>query len=213
MKRAAMSSRRQKASAGGSTRRRGPFAPVASALIVLVCLNGTPGWPQSSAPGKATPAEQAHELWREGASLHLEGRYEAAVARFRRAIKLHPTAEAHTYLGWSLSRLGRYEDAITECRRAIELDPQYGNPYNDIGAYLIELGRPDEAVPWLHRALEAERYCCYHFAHFNLGRAFLLKGHVAAARRAFVRALLRNPNYRPALRALELLERGGIGGA
>ena len=51
----------------------------------------------------------------------------------------YPTAEAYTFLGWTYHFQGRIEDAIAECKRAIEVDPEFGNPYNDIGAYLIEL--------------------------------------------------------------------------
>ena len=47
---------------------------------------------------------------------------------------------------------GRPDDAIAECKIAIAVDPDFGNPYNDIGAYLIELGREEEAVTWLERA-------------------------------------------------------------
>src|SRR5262249_38344426 len=69
------------------------------------------------------------------------GRLEGPPANSRRSIAIHPTAEAHTFLGWTLSHLGRHEDAIAECKTAIAVDPLFGNPYNDIGAYLIELGR------------------------------------------------------------------------
>jgi len=37
------------------------------------------------------------------------------------------------------------------CKLAIGLDPDFGNPYNDIGAYLIELGQFDEAIPCCSR--------------------------------------------------------------
>jgi len=30
---------------------------------------------------------------------------------------------------------GRVEEAIAECKLAIELDPDFGNPYQRIGAY------------------------------------------------------------------------------
>ena len=33
--------------------------------------------------------------------------------------------------------------------------PGFGNPYNDIGSYLIALGRPKDAVPWLRKAMGA----------------------------------------------------------
>ncbi|HSA82309.1 MAG TPA: tetratricopeptide repeat protein [Geminicoccaceae bacterium] len=107
---------------------------------------------------------EAYLLWQEGYQLHLAGAYEEAIKRFEASIEVHPTAEAHTFPGWSMSYLGRLEQAIAECEKAIALDPDYGNPYNDIGVYLIDLGRPDEAIGWLEKALGAKRYCCYQFS-------------------------------------------------
>jgi len=190
----------------------------APALLLALAVAGASGPGAASAStkpeagGVATADQRARERWRDGARLHLEGRYAEAIAAFRESIAARPTPEGHTYLGWSLAALGRLEEAIVECRRAIELDPDYGNPYNDIGAYLIRLGRPGEAIPWLERAIEAPRYCCRHFSHANLGRALLHLGRARAARRAFVRALQHRPNYPPALRALEYLDKRGLRG-
>ena len=89
------------------------------------------------------------------------------------------------------------------------MDPDYGNPYNDIGVYLIDLGRPEEAIPWLEKATRAKRYCCYQFPHFNLGRVFLTQGQMDEARRSFERALEYEPNYLPAERALEYIRAQG----
>jgi len=114
---------------------------------------------------------------------------------YRASINLYPSAEAHTFLGWRLSFDGRYEEAIDECKTAIGLDPTLGNPYNDIGAYLIELGRLDEAVDWLQKALNSDRYCCYCYSHCNLGRVYLLKGMGQLAKKEFDRALELNPGY------------------
>ena len=148
---------------------------------------------------------EAFTYWRNGYILHLAGRYEEATERFQRSIAAYPTAEGHTFLGWSLSELGQLEDAIVECEKAISLDSDYGNPYNDIGVYLIELGRPDEAVPWLQKAITAKRYCCYEYPHSNLGRILLSQGKIDAAKRSFERALSYNPEYVPAIAGLELI--------
>ena len=43
--------------------------------------------------------------------------------------------------------------ATAECLRAIEIDPHFGNPYNDIGDYLMQQGKLEEAIPWLRRSL------------------------------------------------------------
>ncbi len=156
------------------------------------------------------PGEQASVPWRQGYALHQLQRYEDATLFYRLSIGIHPTARAHTFLGWSLSYLGRLPEAIAECKKAISLDPDYGNPYNDIGVYLIDLGRPEEAVPWLEKAIAAKRYCCYQFAHFNLGRVLLNQGRIKAAKRAFERALSFDPGYTPAkvgLKAIVAYER------
>ena len=138
--------------------------------------------------------------------MHLSGRFAEATAFYRKSIEALPTAEAHTFLGWSLSYLGRLEEAITECKQAIEIDPDFGNPYNDIGVYLIDLGRSQESIPWFKRAIQSKRYCCYHYPYFNLGRVLLNRGEIEGARTAFQRALQIEPSYRPAIEGLELIE-------
>jgi Tfp pilus assembly protein PilF len=99
------------------------------------------------------------------------------------------------------------DQAIAECRTAIDIDPEFGNPYNDIGAYLIELRRFDDAIPWLERAIEAKRYEPRHFPHYNLGRAYLGKEMYARAARCFEEALEVEPRYRLAREALDSLRR------
>ncbi|MGA2847071.1 MAG: tetratricopeptide repeat protein, partial [Candidatus Acidiferrales bacterium] len=72
---------------------------------------------------------------------------------YTKSLDIFPTAEAHTFLGWTYHFQGKVDEAIAECKRAIEVDPEFGNPYNDIGSYLIALGRHDEAIPWLEQAI------------------------------------------------------------
>ena len=47
--------------------------------------------------------------------------------------------------------MGQLDEAIEECHRAIRTDPDFGNPYNDIGAYLIELNRLMKRSPGWNR--------------------------------------------------------------
>ncbi len=137
----------------------------------------------------------------------MEGDYERAAELYQSSIELQPTAEGHTFLGWTYRFQGKLEEAIGECKKAIELDPDFGNPYNDIGAYLLDLDRPDDAIPWLERAIEARRYEPRHFPHYNLGRAYLSKEMYADARRCFEKALHLEPRYQLATEALESLRR------
>jgi len=150
---------------------------------------------------------QAWELLQEAYQAQMDAEYEQAVDLYRRSIAIHPTAEAHTYLGWTLHFQGKLEEAIEECKKAIELDPDFGNPYNDIGAYLIELGRHDEAISWLERAIEAKRYDPRHYPYYNLGRVFVAKEMYNRAREYFEQALRIDPQYAQAKEALESLRR------
>lgn len=140
--------------------------------------------------------------------LQSAGELERAADAYERSGRLFATAEAHTFLGWTYSYMGRYDDAIRECQRAIEVDPAFGNPYNDIGAYLIELGRLDEAIPWLEKAVAASRYCCYFYAHTNLARVYMHKRMPEKARRSLQAALRVNPDYAPARELLRHLDGG-----
>ena len=97
------------------------------------------------------------------------------------------------------------ERAIEECKRAIETDPTFGNPYNDIGAYLIELNKLDEAIPYLQRAVRAGRYEARHYPHFNLSRVWLQKNQLADAIHELEEAVRLCPNYPAALKELARL--------
>jgi Tfp pilus assembly protein PilF len=132
----------------------------------------------------------------------MKGELEEAVNLYKRSLEAHPTAEAHTFLGWTYSFMGRLDDAIEECHRAIARDPDFGNPYNDIGAYLIEKRQFDEAIPWFEKAMQAKRYESPAFPHLNLGRVYEHKAEWGRALNCYKMALTLNPNYTLAKRSL-----------
>ena len=128
---------------------------------------------------------RATELWQKAYRDQIDGELDRAMERYQRSIEVYPTAEAHTFLGWALSVQGRLDEATDECRRAIEIDPQFGNPYNDIGVYLTQQGKPDEAIPWLEKAKQATRYEPRQYPFMNLGRIYLRQGRWWEALREF----------------------------
>ncbi len=149
--------------------------------------------------------EAARHWFEQGYRAQMEGRLDEAVDAYRKSIDIHPTAEAHTFLGWTFSFQGRHADAIAQCEEAIRVDPDFGNPYNDIGAYLIELGQWDDAVPWFERALQARRYEPRHYPHVNLARVYVKQGKLDDAIRELRAALRVEPKYPPAQRELHRL--------
>jgi tetratricopeptide (TPR) repeat protein len=136
-----------------------------------------------------TKEEQAAALFNAGVRAQEEGEIDRAIELYRDSIAILPTAEGHTFLGWALSYLGKLDDAIEHCHRAIEIDPDFGNPYNDIGVYLMQRDKLDEAIPWLERAKLASRYEPRHFPHINLGHIYTRRGELFKAIEEFNKAL------------------------
>ena len=149
--------------------------------------------------------EDARRYFERAYAEHMAGRFDEAIELYNQSLAACPTAEAHTFLGWVHSMQHRLEDAIGCCHRAIEVDPDFGNPYNDIGAYLIELGRLEEAVPWLERAKHAVRYEPRHYPHINLGRIHVMRHEVVEAVRELRAAVTLEPGHASARRELHRL--------
>jgi len=149
--------------------------------------------------------DQALDLWREGYRQQMAGDLEAAMQSYRRSLAVWPTAEAHTFLGWAMSFQGRLDEAIEECHRAIAVDPEFGNPYNDIGVYLMQQDKLDEAIPWLEKAKQAPRYEPRHFPFMNLGRVYMKQGKWRDAHRELETAVRVAPRDAAARHALHEL--------
>lgn len=150
---------------------------------------------------------EAISAFHRGYVLQQDGKLQEAIYQYKRSLELIPTAEAYTFLGWAYSFQGRLEDAIKECYKAIRIDPSLGNPYNDIGAYLIEMGRSEDALQWLMLALQAKRYESRCYPYYNLGRVSELIGSPAKALDYYKNALKENPSFTPAVLAVQKLSK------
>ncbi|TMB72711.1 MAG: tetratricopeptide repeat protein [Deltaproteobacteria bacterium] len=150
--------------------------------------------------------ERAMELIKEAMDQQLAGELDEAIRLYKESIALYPTADAHTYLGWTYSFQGRIDEAIAQCEIAIRLDPEFGNPYNDIGVYLMQQQKLDEAIQWLEKAKQARRYEPRHFPYLNLGRVYAAKGMLQKALEEFRGAVKLNPDDPDLSRIIEELE-------
>jgi tetratricopeptide (TPR) repeat protein len=148
---------------------------------------------------------RALEVWEKAYACQMRGDLDEAIRLYEESLAIFPTAEAHTFLGWTYSFQGRLGEAIAECHKAIAVDPDFGNPYNDIGVYLMQQGDLDGAIPWLEKAKTAPRYEHRQFPYMNLGRIYLRRGQWMEALREFeagVRAAPRDPDIRKMLHEL-----------
>jgi Tfp pilus assembly protein PilF len=156
--------------------------------------------------GTGKSQDRALELVQRAMNFQMAGDLDESIRLYRESIAVCPTADAHTYLGWAYSFQGRIDDAIAECEIAIKLDPEFGNPYNDIGVYLMQQEKFDEAIPWLERAKTAKRYEPRHFPYLNLGRVYVTKGMINKALEEFRGVLQINPDDSEIARIIEQLE-------
>ncbi|HSO76272.1 MAG TPA: tetratricopeptide repeat protein [Blastocatellia bacterium] len=155
---------------------------------------------------EAERKREALHFFQQAYEAQMRGELDEAADLYRQSIESYATAEAHTFLGWTYSFMGLRNEAIEECHRAIEVDPDFGNPYNDIGAYLIEAGNLHGAIPWLQRGMRARRYEAYFYPHFNLGRVYEAMGRWFEALHEYQTAVRLNPKYTLAIAALRRLQ-------
>src|SRR6185503_12911313 len=148
----------------------------------------------------------AKELFHRAYQAQMENNYEEAIELYQRSIETYPTAEAHTFLGWVYSFQDRHDEAIAECLEAIRVDETFGNPYNDIGSYLLTKGDSYGCVRWFKRALLAPRYESYAFPHFNLARVYEKRHRLLDAVRHYTLALEQNPDMAQAALGLHRMQ-------
>jgi tetratricopeptide (TPR) repeat protein len=149
--------------------------------------------------------EFAINLFQKAYQLQRQGDLDNAVILYKQSIKTYPTAEAHTFLGWTYRGQGKLDLAIEECLAAIEVDPAFGHPYNDIGAYLIEKGKLWESIPWLEKATQALRFESHHYPWYNLGRVYLNLEMLNKAKECFEKAIVLRSDYVDAKESLRRL--------
>ncbi|HRK00130.1 MAG TPA: tetratricopeptide repeat protein [Ignavibacteria bacterium] len=154
----------------------------------------------------SNPLEKSRMYLKKANELQIKGQFEEAILNYKISLNIFPTAEAHTFLGWTYSFVGELDNAIEECKKAISLDKEFGNPYNDIGSYLIQQGKLDEALTWLELALKAERYDNRHFTYFNIGKVYESKGLWFEALDEYKKAIEISPDYLIAKQYLNKLQ-------
>ncbi len=150
---------------------------------------------------------RALQICDEAHALHLNGETAKAIPIYAKSIRLCPTAEAHCNLGWAYSAHDRFDLAIKECVKSIGIDPDYGNPYNDIGSYLVSQGKFEEAVVWFERAKRARNYDSKHYPYMNLGRVYMARGWALRAIQEFEKALVLRPGEPSCVEALAKLRK------
>lgn len=82
-----------------------------------------------------------------GSVLRGAGKFDAAVAHYREAIRIKPTcANSHYYLGWIYQNQGDVDKAAEYYSKVVRIRPDYVPAYTNLGEILYGQGKINEAV-------------------------------------------------------------------
>jgi len=115
-------------------------------------------------------------------------------------LTLNPNhADALNYLGYSYADRGiKGEDAVALTRRAVSLKPDNGAYVDSLGWALFKVGRVDEALRELKRAVELVNDDPVIFEH--LGEIYLTQRRREKAQQAWIRSLALDPGNEKLIR-------------
>jgi len=132
--------------------------------------------------------------------------YAKALRFFQKAQDLISSAEALTLIGHVHSLMGDFTKAKEYCFEAIKKDPDYGNPYNDIGSYLLSEGKVKESFSWFQLAKKAKYYLNREFPYINSARAHLILKNYKEAMQEFMKAVEFVPYHKDLQRTVQRLK-------
>jgi len=173
------------------------YAGLADSYLLLPNYGGASS--KEALPPARAAAKKALELDDSLAEAHaslgllatIELDLDRATSELERAVQLKPNyATAHHWFALSLMTLGRYAPAIAEGKRAVELDPLSLIINADFSWIYFCARRYDEAEAQARKTLEMDPR--FFLAHYYLGAALQLKGHLNEAIPEFRKAFESN---------------------
>ena len=127
-----------------------------------------------------------------GVALHDDGRFDDAVARYRRALEIQPDyVPAFNNLGVTLRAQGRVDEAIRVYEDGLRVRDDYPDLHYNLANALLQVNRANEAAAHLRRAGDSDPDSAG--VHNNLGTALAEQGRFADAIAEFDRALALEP--------------------
>jgi len=173
----------------------------AAALCGLLSLPGCAGVSDEMRQQSQRRYELAVNL------LRTENQPRSALVELERAVRLDPdNGEAQLLIGQIYGSSGLYAQAEAPLRRAVEVlrreaaeNPEkrapFGEALNSLGAVLNNLGRAQEAIPFLLEVSQDVHYPQPHLALGNLGQSYLSLRRYADAVRVLERAVSARPEF------------------
>lgn len=152
--------------------------------------------------------EKASKLNAElGLAYVMKGRYEQALAKLNKAIRMNPdNAKAYLYIAELYRRLNENERAEDYFKRALEVDAEDSSINNNYGAFLCANKKYDEAFKYLKTALLNPVYPDRGEVYENMGICAEDQGNIKVARENYIQAISLKPHLGTSLLAVAQLD-------
>jgi len=125
------------------------------------------------------------------------GRFDSALANFKKAVSLAPDNSWLVYnLAFAYLQKEEFDKAITGFERCLQLDPSNGEAYTNLGNAWGRQGQSAKAKQYYQEAVRVSP--TNKFAHYNLGQLEFNAGNTTAAINHFNRCIALDSKYVPA---------------
>jgi Tfp pilus assembly protein PilF len=184
-----------------------------SFLVVALMIAGTVVSHSSPSPAPKKNKKQsqvnpllAQSLMREGFVLMQQQLYDEALERFRRADAANPgNATAYNMIGLCYLRMGKLDEALESFDIALGFIPGFTDARNNRGSTYLALEQYRLAKVDFIAVLSDSTYPHRWKIFYNLGLAYLGRGHIGAAEESFRKAInTTNPVFEAYLRLAEI---------
>jgi len=144
--------------------------------------------PQDGLMGIETPATDFYRLSDSAWELTRQGKVEAAIAEWNRALQLSPEDDrANSNVALLLVSSGHFAEAVPHFETVLRVNPDYPDGHSNLGVALAGLGKTEQAIGEFEKALQVNPRSVE--AHNNLGRVLTGSGRLDEAITHFTSAL------------------------
>lgn len=100
-----------------------------------------------------------NRLMAQGMIAMQRGALDRALERFNEIVEQAPDfAEGWNKRATVLYMMGRHRESVADVRSVLNLEPRHYGALSGLGMILVAIGREEEALEWLRRALEVNPY-------------------------------------------------------